>query len=192
MPTRDGLTGETGFSAPTIAQNSREYLQTGTHLSRFIDHSGMDNESLLLKRNQVVAAADNYSKSMGDRVYYIQYHGEDGITPIKCPLKDEQGRTIFPDTPDGKYRKVNDVWYQATLLAAEEYELRVDEEMKERISDDETNRVAMGMTKTYYDSLCDPEGGTQIGMPANLAKLRLSCIHDSINTTGDRTNPYDG
>ncbi len=92
------------------------------------------------------------------------------ITPIKCPLKDEEGRTIFPDTPDGKYRKVNDVWYQATLLAAEEYELRVDEEMKERISDDETNYVAMGMTKTYYDSLCDPDGGTQIGMPANLAK----------------------
>ena len=31
MPTRDALTGETGFSAPTIAQNCREYLQTGTH-----------------------------------------------------------------------------------------------------------------------------------------------------------------
>ena len=86
-----------------------------------MDTEGMDNESLLLKRNQLISASENYSKSMGDRVYYVKYFDENQ-NEVKCPLKDQAGRTIMPDTEDGKYRKVNGVWYNAELEAIKAFE----------------------------------------------------------------------
>ena len=56
-------------------------------------------------------------------------------------------RTIFPDTPDGKYRKVNGVWYNAELEAIKAFEQRVDDEMDERVFSDTLNATAMGMSK---------------------------------------------
>ena len=70
-----------GGFAKLPAHKFTEFFGTGTKYGRFGDASD-DPDTMILKRDQLKAGIDNFSKGMGDRVYYVGYYGEDG-KPIK-------------------------------------------------------------------------------------------------------------
>ena len=148
-----------------------EFFGTGTKYGRFGDTSD-DPDTMILKRDQLKAGIDNFSKGMGDRVYYIGYFGEDGKTPIKgVPLKDDNGNVILPDLEDYKYRRVNDEWYSNRITALAEFEKRVDDEMEERVFSDELNSIVMGLSYNDYMAILQEGGGATVGMGPLMTKL---------------------
>ena len=159
-----------GGFAKLPAHKFTEFFGTGTKYGRFGDASD-DPDTMILKRDQLKAGIDNFSKGMGDRVYYVGYYGEDG-KPIKgVPLKDDNGNVILPDLEDYKYRRVNDEWYSNRITALEEFENRVDEEMKERVFSDELNAIVMGLKYEDYMTILSEGGGATVGMGPLMTKL---------------------
>ena len=72
---------------------------------------------------------------------------------------------------DYKYRRVNDEWYSNRITALEEFENRVDEEMKERVFSDELNAIVMGLKYEDYMTILSEGGGATVGMGPLMTKL---------------------
>ena len=112
--------------------------------------------------------ADAYAHGLGDRIYYVQYYDEQ-MNPIKTAMKDDDGNVVMPDMPDGKFKKVNETWYNANIQALKEFEKRVDDEMEERVLSDSLNATVMGLSPQQYNDILKPKGGLQGMSPEMVA-----------------------
>ena len=164
-----------GITKPERDVQVTDFFKTGVKFSRFGDAHD-DPESMILKRKQLLSGADAYSKGLGDRIYYVQYFDEKQ-EPITAPITDDDGNLIMPDTEDGKFRKVNETWYDANMQALKEFEKRVDDEMEDRVFSDQLNATVMGLSMKKYLEILQPNGGMD-GMTDEMKKVdgRVSTI----------------
>ena len=66
-------------------------------------------------------------------------------------------RPVLPDLPDGKFKKVNETWYDANMQALKEFEKRVDDEMEDRVFSDSMNATVMGLSPAQYNDILKPK-----------------------------------
>jgi len=166
----DKLSGlfKAGYSNPDRNIQVSDYLQQGVKYSKFAT-TYTDSDSAILNRNAMINGAKTYSESIGDRVYFVTYHDENGKV-IKCPISGDNGEIELPDNK-GRYRRINDAWLDAELETSRAVEDRVDRQMKDIVDmTDNTVQIAMGYTKAEYDSLFGSNGSIA-GMQPEMAKF---------------------